>query len=270
MRKYGSVFFFSFVLITMFCLAGYGFADQEAPDGELAAPPPLDVTGPPDVVVVPSEQYPDQEVYMVPNMEGVYAYQGLWYRNYGGVWFRSPAYNGIWSPIGVAFVPPVIVSVPAEYALYLPPTYHRIHWYDYHRNWRYWARDRYWQRQNWYRNEMRAEIRRDRMRHIENHRAEVRASQAGKNVKAGHEAKVESGKGANPGVKKDQGAAKDAASQGATSQLGKKDNLRQVQKQPQPRQQVQQQPRQQAPKQQEQKHSQPKKQDSKKDDNKKQ
>ena len=257
MRKCRSVFFFSFLLIAMFCLTGHAFADQEAPDGEVAAPPPLDVQGPPDVVVVPSgEQYPNQDVYMVPNMTGVFVHQGMWYRNYGGVWFNSPAYNGIWSPIGVAFVPPVIVSVPVEYALYLPPTYHRIHWYDYHRNWRYWARDRYWQRQSWYRNEMRAEVRRERMRHIEDHRAEVRnSSQAGKNVKAGHEANVESGKGAKPGVKKDQSAAKAAPGQGVTGQLGKKDNPQQVQKQPQPRQQ--------APKQQTQK-QQPKKQDDEK------
>jgi len=136
-------FVFLFGCIDMTCFVESGFADQGAPDGELAAPPPLEVKGPPDVVVVPSEQYPNQYVYMVPNMQGVYVYQGLWYRNYGGVWFSSPAYNGMWSPIGVAIVPPVIVSVPVEYALYLPPHYHRIPYGYYYGHWREWDRGRY-------------------------------------------------------------------------------------------------------------------------------
>ncbi len=54
MKKHWSALFFSFVLIAIFCFAGYGFAqetsdeegygnDQEAPNGEVSAPPPLEV-----------------------------------------------------------------------------------------------------------------------------------------------------------------------------------------------------------------------------------
>jgi hypothetical protein len=274
MRKYGSVFFFSFVLIAMFCLAGYGFADQEAPDGELAAPPPLEVTGPPDVVVVPSES--GQDVYMIPGEEGVgvYVHQGVWYRQYRGGWFSSPVYNGIWSSIGITFVPQVIVSVPPRYAYYLPLDYHRIHWYDYHNHWRYWARERYWHRQSWYRREMRADIRRDRMRHIEQHQRDQRAvdkkrSGRGADARGGKDAikggkdvaqpgvkkiqnvKGDQGHGKKPGVKQDQSIARGGqkSSQGqsmAGNQQMKKGNQpqvkQQVQKQQQPGQQIQRQP----------------------------
>jgi hypothetical protein len=179
MRKRRSAFVFSFVLTVIFCFAGcgYGFADQEAPDGELAAPPPLAVKGPPDVVVVPSEQFPNQYVYMVPGMEGVYVYQGVWYRQNAGFWFSSPAYNGIWTPIGVAVMPPVIMSVPVEYALYIPAGYHRIHYGEYYGHWRSWESGRYWHHQAFYQHEMRAETRRARMEHIEHHRAEARANE---------------------------------------------------------------------------------------------
>lgn len=139
-----------------------------------AAPPPLEMTAPPDVVVVPSEQYPNQYVYMVPEMEGVYFYQGAWYRSYNGTWYTAPAYNAIWTPIEVAIVPPVIVSVPREYVLFLPNGYYRIHYADYHEHWKAWERERRWEKQNWYRNELRAEVRQERMAHIEARRAEVK------------------------------------------------------------------------------------------------
>ncbi len=172
MKKYGSALYFSFVLIAIFCFAGYGFAqeasdqegygnDQEAPNGEVGCPPCI-CTSPPDVVAVPSEQYPDQDVYMVPNMAGVYVNQGVWYRNYGGIWYSSPAYNGVWSAIDIAIVPPIILSVPLEYPLYLPRDYYRIHYDEYHSHWREWERDRHWHNQDWYRHEMRSDIRRDR------------------------------------------------------------------------------------------------------------
>jgi hypothetical protein len=196
MKKYGSALFFTFVLIAIFCFAGYGFAqeasdekgygnDQEAPNGEVSAPPPLDVQGPPDLAVVPSERYPDQYVYMVPNMVGVYAYHGVWYRNYGGIWFSSPAYNGIWATIGIGIIPPIILSVPLEYSLFLPLGYHRIHYGDYYGHWREWERGRYWHHQNWYRNEMRGDVRRDRMHHIEHYRQQHPGHQQG----GGHQGK---------------------------------------------------------------------------------
>ena len=101
------------------------------------APPPIigvesnlpqGVATGPDVVVVPSgETY----VYMVPNMTGVYFYGGYWYRYYEGYWFRSPDYARNWGLITTTSVPHVVASV-AGISRYLPSTYYRIHYNDFH------------------------------------------------------------------------------------------------------------------------------------------
>ena len=171
MKKFLCMCLLPFALVLFF--ASFATAD-DAPDGELSAPPPLEVKGAPDLVVVPSERYPNQYVYMVPNMEGVYVNQGIWYRQYNGFWFSSPMYNGVWTPVGVAIMPPVIMSVPVEYALYLPPDYHRIHYGEYHNHWRSWESGRHWDHERWYQNERRSGVREARMRSIEHHREEVR------------------------------------------------------------------------------------------------
>ena len=171
MKKFLCMCLLPFALVLFF--ASFSLAD-DAPDGELSAPPPLEVNGAPDLVVVPSERYPNQYVYMVPNMEGVYVNQGIWYRQYNGFWFSSPMYNGVWTPVGVAIMPPVIMSVPVEYALYLPPDYHRIHYGEYHSHWRSWEGGRHWDHERWYQNERRSGVREARMRSIEHHREEVR------------------------------------------------------------------------------------------------
>lgn len=86
----------------------------------------------------------------VPQMEGVYFYQGAWYRSYNGAWYGGPAYNGVWVPVQLQLVPPVIVGVWPEYALFLPLDYYRIHYGDYHSHWRDWEHDRHWNNYGWY------------------------------------------------------------------------------------------------------------------------
>ncbi len=130
----------------------------------IAAPAPLVFEEPPDVVVVPSgETY----VYMVPNMTGVYFYDGYWYRFHRGHWFRSAVYNGSWGFIETSVVPAVVVDVPPEYPRYLPHDYHRIHYADFDRHWRGWERERHWHGYGWYKNESRADVRRERDHRIE-------------------------------------------------------------------------------------------------------
>src|SRR5208337_1882336 len=138
-----------------------------------AAPPQLEIAAPPDVVVVPSEQYPNQYGYMLPDMEGVSFYQGAWYRYYNGAWYGAPTYNAVWEPVHVYLVPPVVVSIWPEYPLFLPVGYYRIHYADYHEHWRAWERDRHWNNYSWYKHEMRADVRKDRMAHMEARRAEM-------------------------------------------------------------------------------------------------
>ena len=133
----------------------YGYA-------ETAPPPQLEFAQPPDMAVVPSGQ---ASVYVIPNTFGVYFYGNSWYRYYNGLWFQAGAYNDPWVPY-VGVVPQVILGVPPEYPLVLPPNYYRFHYGEFRSHWRDWDRNRYWQRQGWYRNEMRGEIRRGRLNQI--------------------------------------------------------------------------------------------------------
>jgi hypothetical protein len=129
--------------------------------------PILRFNGPPDVVVVPSG---DSYVYMVPNTPGLYFYDGYWYRVYEDQWFRSRVYNGRWTYIESDIVPELVVTVPPEYSLYLPPSYLRVRYGNFNRNWKSWGRDRHWHGQDWFRNERRDDIRRGRMDHINRER----------------------------------------------------------------------------------------------------
>jgi hypothetical protein len=139
--------------------------EEYIPEGD-PTPPSQFVVQEPELVVVPSG---NTEVYMVPNTPGVYFHGGRWYRHHHGVWFGADSYNAPWVIIAPAVVPSFVVDISPAYALYLPPSYHRIHYRDFHSNWRTWDRERHWNRYDWYKNERRADIRRDRM-----HRANVR------------------------------------------------------------------------------------------------
>lgn len=110
-------------------------------------PPPLEFAGPPDVVVVPSGT---SDVYLVPNMAGLYFSGGNWYRFHRGYWFRASLYSGPWITIREALVPGAVVVIPPDYVLGMPPGYHRIHYGDFHGHWRDWGRNHYWNRYGWY------------------------------------------------------------------------------------------------------------------------
>jgi hypothetical protein len=134
---------------------------------DIGVPPPISFAAPPDVVVVPSgESY----VYMVPNRVGLYFYGGRWYRHHLGHWFQSGMYNGSWALIDIGLVPGVVIEIPPEYPRFLPSGYHRVHYGDLHRHWNDWDRGRHWHGQDWYRREMRPEIRRERFSRIEQFR----------------------------------------------------------------------------------------------------
>jgi len=134
--------------------------DEYIPEGDPTPPQPLTMNEP-EMVVVPSG---DAQVYMIPNTVGVYFYGGTWYRHHHGVWFTANAYNGGWVYAQPAIVPGFVVNISPAYALYLPPSYHRIRYYEFHSHWRTWDRDRHWHRHSWFQNERRADIRRDRER----------------------------------------------------------------------------------------------------------
>jgi hypothetical protein len=127
---------------------------------------------------------------------GVYFYDGTWYRYHHGVWFTANVYNAPWAVVQTPVVPPFVVGISPAYALYLPPTYYRIHYGDFHSHWRSWDRERRWERESWYKNERRADIRqsrermaRERMakdRHLRNERIKEHRAHTGKTGKTGH------------------------------------------------------------------------------------
>lgn len=127
----------------------------------IGVPPPLVFEAPPELVVVP---YGSRYVYMVPDVLGVYFYGGFWYRIHDGYWFRARNYDGPWAYIVRGRVPRYIRNVPPDYYINLSPGYRRIPYGDLHRHWRSWDRQRYWNRQDWYRNEFREHQHRHRDR----------------------------------------------------------------------------------------------------------
>ncbi len=139
-------------------------ADQKVGD----APPPLIFAEPPQVVVIPSG---GSYIYMVPDMTGIYFYQGLWYRFHHGRWFRAAIYNGEWTLMRMSLVPHIIVEIPPEYPHYIPVGYYRINYHDLDREWRNWENSRHWHGFEWYQHELRPGTRKERLQRIEVGRA---------------------------------------------------------------------------------------------------
>jgi len=168
-----SIFILSLLLIALIALsAPVGFmvtgvsaqdpppAEEYIPEGDPTPPPALTVQNP-DLVVVPSGE---AQVYMVPNMAGVYFYAGRWYRHHHGVWFGAAAYNEPWVFMEPPVIPSFVVGISPFYPFYLPRDYHRIHYGDFHSHWRTWDHDRHWHNEHWFKNERRAEVRHARER----------------------------------------------------------------------------------------------------------
>jgi hypothetical protein len=79
----------------------------------LGAPslPPIVVTTPPQLVVVPGSS-----VYYVPESPtNLFFYKGRYYTLVNNVWSTAPAYGGPWVVIQIGKVPPPVLAVPLEY-----------------------------------------------------------------------------------------------------------------------------------------------------------
>jgi hypothetical protein len=74
-------------------------------------PPPIVVTQPPEVVMVPGS-----DVYFVPDVEyDVFFYNGFWWSPRGDRWYRARAYNGPWRVVARRVIPPPLFRVPRDY-----------------------------------------------------------------------------------------------------------------------------------------------------------
>lgn len=96
-------------------LAGTSVAAQDVKiDIGLGIPsvvPPIVVTTPPQLVVVPGT--PVSYAPSVPT--DYFFYNGRYYTVANGAWFTAPAYNGPWAVITIGQIPPPILAVPGEY-----------------------------------------------------------------------------------------------------------------------------------------------------------
>lgn len=122
-----------------------------------AAPPPLVV-------------YPGTYAYYVPDIDiDVLFYHGYWYRPYEGRWFRARYYNGPWVYIVPARVPRILFDLPPDFRSAYP--YERaIPYGEFNRNWRRWERNRYWDRDDRWREGRHGEGRWEREERRERHR----------------------------------------------------------------------------------------------------
>jgi hypothetical protein len=74
-------------------------------------PPPIVVSAPPAVVMIPGSQ-----VHFVPDPNiDVFFYGGYWWSPRGEQWYRARAYKGPWGVIEQRRVPPAVVYMPRDY-----------------------------------------------------------------------------------------------------------------------------------------------------------
>ncbi|MBP2678525.1 MAG: hypothetical protein H6Q82_1590 [Deltaproteobacteria bacterium] len=127
-------------------LAGAAFAAAMGSSGPARAevsvninlgPPPIVVSAPPAVVMIPGSQ-----VHFVPDPTiDVFFYGGYWWSPRGQQWYRARAYNGPWGMIEYRRVPPAI--------LYMPQDYRARYERERHVPYGQWKKDRaHWDREN--------------------------------------------------------------------------------------------------------------------------
>lgn len=114
-------------------------------------------SAPPPLVVIPGTY-----VYYAPEADvDIVFYHGFWYRPYEGRWYRARGYNGPWANLAPARVPGVLIELPPDYR-HVYAGHERIPYRDFNRNWRRWEKDKYWERNERWREGLRHEPREER------------------------------------------------------------------------------------------------------------
>lgn len=74
-------------------------------------PPPIVVSAPPAVVMIPQTG-----IYYVPDVGfDVFFYNGYWWSMRGDRWYRASQYKGPWGVVQRAYVPGPLFKVPKNY-----------------------------------------------------------------------------------------------------------------------------------------------------------
>ncbi|MCX5748759.1 MAG: hypothetical protein NTZ10_00725 [Candidatus Saganbacteria bacterium] len=103
---------FGFVLVFAFMVIGsMGTVQAEVNVNINIGPPPIVVSEPPQVVMMP--QY---GIYFVPGISyDVFFYNGYWWSPRGNSWYRARQYNGPWGVVQRNYVPGYLFKVPKNY-----------------------------------------------------------------------------------------------------------------------------------------------------------
>jgi hypothetical protein len=150
---------FLLVLTCVCLLVPAGFASQS--DARVNVGININIPGftfsaPPVMAVIPGTY-----VYFAPDAGiDILFYGGYWYRPYEGRWYRSRRYDGPWHYIYRERVPGAIIELPPDYR-HVYREYPRRSYREFHRNWRTWESNRYWDRDKSWR-EGRGRIRHER------------------------------------------------------------------------------------------------------------
>ncbi len=95
----------------------------------------------PSLVVIPGTY-----IYAEPDMEGLFFYQGYWYRQQDNRWYRAQRYDtDRWSYLRDNDVPAELHGIPHDYSKRIEG-HKRIRNEDAIRNWRQWEQERRWER----------------------------------------------------------------------------------------------------------------------------
>lgn len=103
---------FGLVLIFAFLFVGSaGTAQAELNVNINVGPPPIVVSAPPSVVMMPQTG-----IYFVPGLGfDVFFYDGYWWSPRGNSWYRSRQYKGSWEVVQRSYVPVRLINVPKDY-----------------------------------------------------------------------------------------------------------------------------------------------------------
>lgn len=88
-----------------------GIAQAELNVNINLGPPPIVVSEPPHIVMIPQTG-----IYYVPNVSyDVFFYNGFWWSPRGDRWYRASQYKGPWGAVEHAYVPAHLLKVPKNY-----------------------------------------------------------------------------------------------------------------------------------------------------------
>ena len=139
--KRSAVFCFGIFLLVLIGLSVESTAGVSVNVGIFAPPPVFRIHTPPPMIVIPGTY-----IYTIPDIDvEILFYQGYWYRPHEGRWYRSRSYNGPWGYIDSPRVPRALYNLPPEYYR-VPPGHERIPYDHFRGNWGRWERERYWDR----------------------------------------------------------------------------------------------------------------------------